>query len=717
MTWLGSRLSSGVGRMAFAVVATATAALLFAPGAIATPESDASDAIDQAWQGAGGDTSPVGTKDGDVYAVGDGFAQNYSGGKIFFTPATGAHLLFGPILDKYQALGGPADSDLGFPTIDEVAGLVGPDSRVSTFSASDKPAIFWTPDTGAWVVRGAINAAWDKLGGSAGTMGVPTGDETFNGNVVDQKFTGGEISYDNSAKTFTTVPPELAGNLAGVEVPSDATSAINEAWRAAGGLTGPLGARQGAQSPIGTDGAMQDYAGGKVFYSPATGAHAVTGAILAKYEAQGGPTGDLGLPTGTEADGGVPNSRVSTFSASDKPVIFWTPDNGAIVVRGAINAAWAKLGGATGKLGVPTGAQSANGDTVTQKFSGGEISWNKSASKFTTKPPELAQQLAGVQVPNATGPQSAAPKSDKGFTWHWWWLLIIIPVLLLIAVIALGLLWLQRRRGHNVEVDDDFHDSDYDDDDHWASEHDPDSEPGTSRFSTYPDGGRVQVAPAPGFGWAQPGDEDKSQPGPEDVFDGDQDAIDTTPTRIPAEPGDSGEADEFEADEPPVEHEYAEVEEIDEDDSAPDSGRHAAVNLGEQQSWRLNLGELGTPRRRRAAEPEPEPEPEPEIAEAEIVEADIVEPEIVEPGDADQPATEPAEVLQSDVHPGAAPSRPAIHLPLSDPYQAPDGYVIKANTHSGLYYTPDSALYDDTVPEVWFASEELAQSNGFLKAE
>lgn len=43
--------------------------------------------------------------------------------------------------------------------------------------------------------------------------------------------------------------------------------------------------------------------------------------------------------------------------------------------------------------------------------------------------------------------------------------------------------------------------------------------------------------------------------------------------------------------------------------------------------------------------------------------------------------------------------------------------MIKANTHSGLYYAPDSALYDHTVPEVWFASEELAQANGFVKAE
>ena len=63
-----------------------------------------------------------------------------------------------------------------------------------------------------------------------------------------------------------------------------------------------------------------------------------------------------------------------------------------------------------------------------------------------------------------------------------------------------------------------------------------------------------------------------------------------------------------------------------------------------------------------------------------------------------------------------SPWRPAIHLPLADPYQAPDGYRIKGNTHSGLYYTPDSALYDNTLPEVWFASEDLALANGFVKA-
>ena len=42
----------------------------------------------------------------------------------------------GAILEKYESLGGPADSDLGFPTIDEGPGRVGPDSRNTTFSAA-----------------------------------------------------------------------------------------------------------------------------------------------------------------------------------------------------------------------------------------------------------------------------------------------------------------------------------------------------------------------------------------------------------------------------------------------------------------------------------------------------------------------------------------------------------------------------------------------------
>src|SRR5579875_895888 len=215
-----------IGSVWVSVTTTALAAVLLAPAAGASPIGDAEAAIMAAWDKAGGDGSPLGARKGDVYPVADGFALDFDGGKMFFTPATGAKFLYGPILDKYESLGGPVSSDLGFPAINEVPGLAGPDSRVSTFSASDKPVIYWTPDHGAFVVRGAINSAWDKLGSSGGVLGVPVGDETYNGEVATQPFSGGQVSWNRLIKTFTTTPPELAQQLADLQLPIDPTAAI-----------------------------------------------------------------------------------------------------------------------------------------------------------------------------------------------------------------------------------------------------------------------------------------------------------------------------------------------------------------------------------------------------------------------------------------------------------------------------------------------------------
>ena len=481
---------------------------------------------------------------------------------------------------------------------------------------------------------------------------------------MSQKFTGGELTWNLATKTFTSTPAELADNLTGLEVPTDPTTLINLAWRTTGGLGGPLGARQGPQSTIGDNGAAQGYAGGKIFYSPETGAHAVTGAILSKYESLGGASGDLGYPVGTESDGGVPNSRISSFSAPDAPVIFWTPDTGAIVVRGAISAAWDKLGGATGTLGAPTGEQSVSGDTVTQTFSGGEISWNQATKEFSTTPADLASSLSGLELPDAvaqTPATSASGDSAEKSGWRSWWLLLI-PVVLLLGSLAV---WALRKSGS----------ADADSDDHWP-------------------GSPVDSGRDGGYSWSSSG------AGAESTFDSDEDAIDTAPTRIPTE----AELAEFE---------QAEAFDGDaqawEDDVAADSGRHAGFGGAEAGVWKLDLDETGWPRHRRAA-----PEPPTEGAFGGLDEQSWtgyefddevvvdVESEIIEVESVQATADEPW--------------RPAIHLPLSDPYQAPEGYWIKGNTHSGLYYTPDSELYDNTLPEVWFASEDMAQANGFVKA-
>ena len=63
------------------------------------------------------------------------------------------------------------------------------------------------------------------------------------------------------------------------------------------------------------------------------------------------------------------------------------------------------------------------------------------------------------------------------------------------------------------------------------------------------------------------------------------------------------------------------------------------------------------------------------------------------------------------------PTVTALRLPLDDPNDIPEGYPIKADTKSGLYWTPSSDDYDEAPVEIWFASEEMARTNGFVRGE
>ncbi|WKG05879.1 LGFP repeat-containing protein [Mycolicibacterium sp. HK-90] len=776
MTRPGARLNAAVWRLAVGLLALVVAGLMVPAVASATPESDADAAVTAAWQASGGDGGPLGPRQGGVYAAGAGFAQNFASGKMFFTPATGAHFMQGAILEKYESLGGPADGDLGFPTIDEGAGRA-PDSRNSTFSAPDHPVIFWTPATGARVVRGAINSAWDKLGGSAGVLGVPADDESFDGDVISQKFTGGEISWNRKTKEFTTVPPELVDQLAGLEVPTDPAAAIAMARRAAGGSMGPLGAKEGDQYPIGADGIGQNYAGGKIFYTPATGANAITGQLLEKYESVGGPEGDLGFPTASETEGGLgPNSRISTFAAADNPVIFWTPDYGSVIVRGAMKAAWDKLGGAKGTLGAPMADQTEDGTVITQRFSGGAISWDRADNKFTTEPSKLASELSGLQVPGieqpqAGGQQPAGADADKPFTWRWswWWLIALVPVLLLAALIVGAALWHRRRAGDGDDFDHDPFDDDYDggpdgsgyddgryddarygsrgyDQDEYGRDRGADEsggyqsgdaygEPATARFAgsaeesaaASPYDGPTDTA-IPVSQWAapqggaraygSPGDDEEPPEdsarlaGPEQGFDDYRDDY-----RDGDFEDDDFEEDDFEDDF--EDDDFADDEDLD----APIDADFEEVAEGEQVD-----GDL----------------------EAELADEDLADTSaLASPGagageasafatlgglaasDQDNVDTAPTRVItEAEAYGGEAhsgrhaaieldevPAVTAIHLPLDDPNRAPEGYPIKADTQTGRYWSPDSSEYDDAVAEIWFASEEFARTNGFVRAD
>jgi uncharacterized protein with LGFP repeats len=702
MTGLQNLLGRFVGRSSVALVLVAAVVALapMAPIASATPEGDADAAITQVWDANGGDTGTLGPKDGGVYAVGAGFGQNFAGGRIYFTPETGARIMQGAILDKYLALGGPAEGDLGFPNIDEGAGRA-PDSRNTTFSAVDKPVIFFTPDTGARVVRGAINAAWDALGGSAGVLGVPTEDEVYRGEVVSQKFTGGELSWNRATKTFTTTPPELADQLKGLEIPGDATSEINAARRAAGGPLGPLGAPDGPPQPVGDGNLVQAFSGGKIFYSPDHGADVITGQLLEKYESVGGPTSDLGFPIASEADGGLaPASRIAKFAAPDEPVIFWTPDFGAVIVRGAMNAAWAKLGGATGDLGAPTADQTENGDVITQKFANGAITFDRASNEFSTEPPNLANALAGLAVPGQDAPrapQATGPAGDDGGQpWYqkWWWALALIPVLVLVGAVVVAVI-LNRRRGEDRAPMDRF--DDYDDyDDHDRDDHDHDDHDDDDEGSDFVSGPMPSTGPTPASqqqpyvplsAWAMPKDDEGGDPAtpaapvPPEVpaarssdggFSLDQDAIDTTPNRIVSVVEEPDSTDEEAMEDSEASEVWEDTEAVDDDLEAADAAE--------------------------AVDPAAVDHP----GEARLEEAEAVS----------GPPSGRHAAIQLDE---PAPAQTSLRLASDEGDGAPAGYPIKADTKTGLYWLPGSEQYDRVKAEVWFASEEFALTNGFVR--
>ncbi len=78
----------------------------------------------------------------------------------------------GAIGAKYQALGG-CTSVVGGPVTGELAA---PDG-VGRYNVFERGSIYWTPDTGAYEVHGAIRDKWRDLGWEAGALGYPISDE------------------------------------------------------------------------------------------------------------------------------------------------------------------------------------------------------------------------------------------------------------------------------------------------------------------------------------------------------------------------------------------------------------------------------------------------------------------------------------------------------------------------------------------------------------
>ncbi|GAB7189438.1 hypothetical protein NUM3379_01440 [Kineococcus sp. NUM-3379] len=208
----------------------------------------------------------------------------------------------GAIAERWDRLGGAAGV-LGGPTTCELSTPRG-DGRFTHFQ---RGSIYWSPATGAWEVRGAIGERWAQLGREGSWLGFPTSGELGLRGGAFERFQGGSVYFSGATG---------AQAVRGL---------IREKWGSVGWEAGYLGYPTTTEAPV-RGGAFTHFQGGSVYWSPATGAHVVRGAIRQAWAGQGWESGRLGFPMSDEYD--VPGGRRSDFQGGD---IVWTPAGGAVV--------------------------------------------------------------------------------------------------------------------------------------------------------------------------------------------------------------------------------------------------------------------------------------------------------------------------------------------------------------------------------------------------
>ncbi|WP_168220795.1 DUF2599 domain-containing protein [Streptomyces sp. RFCAC02] len=124
----------------------------------------------------GRQTSPLGCPTSGELVTPDGRGRynTFEHGSIYWTPTTGAHPVWGAILDKWGSLGWE-QGDLGYPVDDE---LTNPDG-LGKRQEFEGGTVYWHPtlSNGAHPVWGEIGRLWGEYGWESGPFGYPTSDE------------------------------------------------------------------------------------------------------------------------------------------------------------------------------------------------------------------------------------------------------------------------------------------------------------------------------------------------------------------------------------------------------------------------------------------------------------------------------------------------------------------------------------------------------------
>ncbi|MGY1652134.1 hypothetical protein [Geodermatophilus sp. SYSU D01119] len=395
----------------------------------------------------GGASGPLGGTAGNVQCGlrNGGCIQNYAKGSIYWSPATGARIVWlGAVRDKWSTYTWEA-GPLGYPTGDGVCGLAGG----GCFQAFEGGSLYWSPATGAHFVTGAIRDKWGSTFYEFGALGYPLTDQatTPNGAAQYVHFQRGSIYwsaatgarvlsgavYDRwAASGWETSPiglpvsdvattPDGRGSFAhfrsGSVYATSTTGAriirgeVYAKWAATGWENGPLGYPVADQATT-PNGAAQyvHFEKGSVYWSAATGAHRLAGDVLDAWAATGWETGTLRLPTsdvGTTPDG---EAQYAHFQGGS----VYVTSTGATVLPSAVVGVWGRNGWEGGPLGYPTGAASTAGGVTTQPFEGGRVHTGEAGGDAVLTPMVAAYDAAGGPTGALGLPTSRTGRTPDG---------------------------------------------------------------------------------------------------------------------------------------------------------------------------------------------------------------------------------------------------------------------------------------------------------------
>ena len=285
----------------------------------------------------------------EVYGLKDGGSyRNYQYGALIYSPATGAHVSTGAIRTLWASYGFE-NGILGYPVTDEVGGI----RDGGVYQNYQGGAVLWSPATGAHISTGAIRTAWAATGFEAGPLGYPISEIYAVDGGSAQNYQNGVITY-SAATGARVISGEMLAryreNSAYLGVATSAKTAIRDGgfyqnfqrgallyspatgtqvsvggvrtiWAATGFENGVLGYPSSGEIPA-NGGVYQTYQGGFIAWLPGSGGNFVFGGISNLYRGAGGPTGRLGFPTSGEYPTG-PNGNVAQNFQNG--VIRWGP--------------------------------------------------------------------------------------------------------------------------------------------------------------------------------------------------------------------------------------------------------------------------------------------------------------------------------------------------------------------------------------------------------